>query len=76
MIRQIRYLLPTYWACALINDDYTGLTDEEEKEIEDFLKTAQGSPVDVDFKTQGFYYCNDADTLPGECAEYIFFIDS
>lgn len=25
MIEIIRYRLPVYWACALINDDYNGL---------------------------------------------------
>lgn len=28
-IEVIRYRLPIYWACPLINDDYTGLTNEE-----------------------------------------------
>lgn len=28
--------------------------------------------VDVDWETQGFYHCNDAGTLPGECADFIF----
>lgn len=27
-IKVIRYRLPSYWACPLINDDYTGLTGE------------------------------------------------
>ena len=27
---------------------------------------------DVDWETQGFYHCNDAGTLPGECADFIF----
>lgn len=31
MARPITYLLPVYWACALVNDDYTGLSDEEKK---------------------------------------------
>lgn len=46
--------------------------DEEEREINNFLKQAEGSPVDVDWETQGFYRCNDAGTLPGECADFIF----
>lgn len=71
-IELIRYKLPVYWTCALINGDYTGLSDEEEREINNFLKLAEGSPVDVDWETQGFYYCNDAGTLPGECADFIF----
>lgn len=32
-IEVIRYRLPVYWARALINDDYTGLLDNEEQEI-------------------------------------------
>lgn len=62
----------SYWACPLINDDYTGLTDEECEEIQRFLEAAEGYPVDVDLETQGFYRCNDAGTLPGECADFIF----
>lgn len=71
-IEVIRYRLPAYWTCALINGDYTGLSDEEEMEINNFLKRTEGSPVDVDWGTQGFYRCNDAGTLPGECADFIF----
>ena len=71
-IKVIRYRLPSYWACPLINDDYTGLTDEECEEIQRFLEAAEGYPVDVDWGTQGFYRCNDAETLPGECADFIF----
>ena len=68
-IEVIRYRLPIYWACPLINDDYTGLTDEECKEIKRFLEAAEGYPVDVDLETQGFYQYNDAGTLPGECKD-------
>lgn len=48
MIEIIRYRLPSYWACPLINDDYTGLTDEECEKIKRFLEAAEGYPVDVD----------------------------
>ena len=68
----IRYRLPVYWACALINDDYSGLSEEEIREINAFLRNAEGHVVDVDWETQGFYHCNDAGTLPGECADFIF----
>lgn len=37
MIEIIRYRLPSYWACPLINDDYTGLTDEECEKIKRFF---------------------------------------
>lgn len=72
MIEIIRYRLPIYWACALINGDYSGLSEEEIQEIDAFLKKAEGYLVDVDLETQGFYRCNDAGTLPGECADFIF----
>lgn len=71
-IKVIRYRLPSYWACPLINDDYTGLTNEECKEVKRFLEKAEGYLVDIDWETQGFYRCNDAGTLPGECADFIF----
>lgn len=71
-IEVIRYRLPVYWACPLIDDDYAGLTDKECEEIKHFLEAAEGYPVDVDWETQGFYSYNDAGTLPGECADFIF----
>ncbi|WP_195594621.1 DUF6926 domain-containing protein [Bacteroides fragilis] len=75
MAHPITYLLPVYWACALINGDFTGLTKEEKKQIENFLVAADGSPVSVDFETEGFFQHNDAGTLPGNCAEFTFLID-
>lgn len=53
-IEVIRYRLPVYWACVLINDDYSGLSEEEMREIDAFLKNAEGYAVDVDWETQGF----------------------
>lgn len=71
-VEVIRYRLPVYWACALINDDYSGLSEEEIRKVNAFLRNAEGYVVDVDWETQGFYHCNDAGTLPGECADFIF----
>lgn len=53
-----------YWFDKYGND----ITNEWKR----FLKKAEGYPVDVDWGTQGFYRCNDAGTLPGECADFIF----
>lgn len=76
LLREVtEYLLPSYWACALINDDYNGLTDDEIEEIRNFLKDANGHPVDVKWETEGFYHHNDAGTLPGDCVTYVFFKD-
>lgn len=71
-VEVIRYRLPVYWTCALINDDYSGLSEEEIREIDAFLRNAECYAVDVDWETQGFCHCNDAETLPGECADFIF----
>lgn len=71
-IEVIKYRLPVYWAGALINDDYTGLSDEEEQEIDDFIKHADGYPVSVEWETEGFYHFNDVNAIAGNCANFIF----
>lgn len=71
-IEVIRYRLPVYWAHALINDDYTGLLDNEEQEIRNFLKRVKADPVSVDWKTEGFYWYNNANNTLGECVDFIF----
>ena len=44
-IEIIRYRLPVYWACPLIDDDYAGLTDKECEEIKHFLEAAVGNYI-------------------------------
>lgn len=39
-IEIIRYRLPIYWIGALINGDYTGISNEEAQEVDDFVKHA------------------------------------
>lgn len=41
-IEIIRYRLPIYWIGALINGDYTGISNEEAQEVDDFVKHADG----------------------------------
>lgn len=36
-IEIIRYRLPIYWIGALINGDYTGISNEEAQEVDDFV---------------------------------------
>lgn len=33
-----RYTLPSHWACPIMYGDFSGLTDDEEKEIDAFLE--------------------------------------
>lgn len=56
---------------AYVQDASLDTTDYPEI-VQDVLEAAEGYPVDVDLETQGFYRCNDAGTLPGECADFIF----
>lgn len=34
---RIDYILPAHWACVLINADYTGLSDEDEAQFDEFI---------------------------------------
>jgi hypothetical protein len=36
-VTDIIYNLPESWACAILNDDYTGFDDNEEEMIKDFF---------------------------------------
>lgn len=55
-----------------INGDYTGISNEEAQEIDDFVKHADGCPVGVDWETEGFYSYNDANAIGGTCVDIIF----
>ena len=69
------YILPSYWAPALINGDYSGLTDEEAAEIDQWLTDQpEGWAVDVS-ETFFFSHRNDANNVPGDCAEFTFIIN-
>lgn len=61
-IEVIRYRLPVYWACALINDDYTGLCKEECQEIKNFgnyIPVYTSLPITItnNHKLYKYYIC-------------------
>lgn len=35
---QTTYRIPEHFACAIINDDYSGLSDDDEKHLNEWLK--------------------------------------
>jgi len=39
MFEQIEYNLPDFWASAIINDDWSGLSDEESNQLRNFLES-------------------------------------
>jgi hypothetical protein len=66
------YELPSHWASALINDDRTGLSDQDERELDEWLGMAKrghcvGCSDDPQFKRS-----NDAGTLACEVLEFTF----
>ena len=63
------WLLPVYWAPAILNDDYSGYTKEETEQIDQFLKKAGGIPIIADIDNSAF---NDAFHKGCECCEYLF----
>lgn len=68
------YRLPSHWASALINGDYSGYSDKEQAEIEKFLSTAEGSAVDTGGDESFFSWRNDANSLGADCFDYTFLI--
>lgn len=69
-----RYELPAYWACALVNGDYSGTSDEDSQAIDKFLESEglkDWSCSDVSERTW-FARSNDATNLGGDVARYTF----
>lgn len=70
------YILPAYWASALINNDFSGIKDNEESEIRSFLsKNNLPFPVQVDgLDSDDFRSSNDANNMGGNVATYTFLL--
>ena len=66
------YILPAHWASALINGDVTGMTDGEERELEQWLDLALPGWCIGCSEEAFFSHTNDADTLAGDCLEFTF----
>lgn len=69
------YTLPEHWACALINDDATGLSDAEHKELNDWLQDYKpGFCIGVsdapEFRHR--HDASDAGVLACDCLEFTF----
>lgn len=69
-----KYILPASWASALVNGDWSGLTDAESRFVTDFLYVnCPGSAVDA--RECGFRWRHDASALyvgGADCAEFTF----
>lgn len=68
----VEYTLPAHWASALINSDTSGMTDEEEQELNEWLEDEKPGYC-VGCSDESFFtWRNDATQLGGECLTYTF----
>jgi hypothetical protein len=78
MIKTVEYKLPVHLACALINGDRSGMSDEEERQLDEWVsdKVAQHGGlfhcVDVSQNCE-FCWLHDYDKLGADCAIFTFY---
>lgn len=74
-----KYILPAYWACALINGDTSGMDEREEAQIDAFLEATSNADSYIYCvhmgEDQGFMRWHDAahyGVLACDCNEFEF----
>jgi hypothetical protein len=67
----VTYTLPAYWASALINDDRSGNTDEDDADIDAFME-AHPHHCAIDCSEPEFAHSNDWTDIGGDVCEYTF----
>ncbi len=71
-MKTIEYTLPEFWASYLINGDASGMEDNEQSEIDEFLKNENlGFCLSCSDEPE-FKWRNDANNLGGNCLVYVF----
>ena len=65
------YVLPSHWASALVNDDPSGLSEEEYEELCQWERRGQPGWC-VDVGENEFSWHNDANDLGGDVATFTF----
>lgn len=69
------FTLPAFWACALINDDLTGLTDEDQEALDAWIIANDdlGLCVNVGEEVSFVTFHDAAEyVLACDCAEFTF----
>ena len=74
-MQTVTYILPDFWASALVNDDATGLTDDEEDQLNEWLLDYKPGPCigvseEPEFKNR--HDATDAGVLACDCLTYTF----
>jgi TPP-dependent indolepyruvate ferredoxin oxidoreductase alpha subunit len=70
--KPVTYILPAYWACALINADESGMEESDIKDLNNFLESEKPGFCVGCSEEQYFSHDNDATNLGGDVLEYYF----
>jgi len=73
-MKTIKFTLPDFWASALINDDASGLDDDEHDQLNEWLlnvKPGHCLSVSDEYKFTKYHDARDY-VLACDCLEYIF----
>lgn len=68
-IEVLEYTLPDYLACYLINGDTEGITEDERKEIDEYLEK-QGVAILGMEDDSSFRWSNDLNNVGAMCSTY------
>ena len=66
------YTLPAHWSSALINADTSGMTDEEESELDSWLESEKPGYCVSCSEDPFFTWRNDANNLGADCLIFTF----
>lgn len=67
------FILPSYWACALLYGDESGLSELESRDLAAWLNSYPKLGLCVDCsETPEFRWSNDANNVGGDCLEFTF----
>jgi hypothetical protein len=72
IMQTVTYRLPAYWASALINDDRSDITDEDDADMGEFFEAHPELGSAIDCGEAEFSWSNDWTNLGGDVCEYIF----
>lgn len=68
----IDYVLPSHWACYLINGDASGMSDKEQAEVDAFAQKEGVGYCAACSDEEWFARRNDASTLGGNVLNFRF----
>lgn len=73
-LQSIEYTLPAYWASYLINQDASGISDEDKRQADEFL-AEKGLPGACSCSDESrFSWRNDATNLGGDVLDFVFLV--